>query len=115
MSKYSGSESKYLKAADMLGANLRVIISEVKVVEFDATEDKPASTKSAVMFEGKGKGLMLNATNNKTLCDAYGPDSNGWIGHEVGLSTKEYDAFAPGWILTPLDVEAPDFDDDIPF
>ena len=115
MTQFSGTESQWLKASDMLGSNLRVKISEVKILEFDATESKPANTRSAVMFEGKDKGLVLNATNNKTLCAAYGNDSDNWIGHEIGLSTVEYDNFAPGWIVKPLDIAQPDFDDDIPF
>jgi len=115
MTQYSGSESKWLKAADMLGANLKVIISEVKILEFEATDKQPASSKSALMFENKAKGLCLNATNNKILCKAYGADSDGWVGHEIGLSTAEYDNFSPGWVITPLDVAEPDFDDDIPF
>lgn len=115
MSKFSGSESKYLKASDFLGKSLKVTIESVSILEFDATDNKPAESKSALKFEGKEKGLVLNATNNKILCTAYGNDSDGWIGHEIGLTTKEYDNYAPGWEIKPLDVAEPDFDDDIPF
>jgi len=112
MSKFSSSESKHLKAKDFLGKNLKVTISDVQIVEFEASEGAEAATRAVLLFEGKEKGLVLNATNNKTLCDAYGNDSDGWIGKTVALSTKEYENFAPGWIVNPLDVE---YSDEIPF
>jgi len=115
MTKYSGSESKYLKAQDMLGANLRVVIESVEILKFDAEGDKPAGQRPALKFVGKDKGLALNPTNVKILCKAYGDDSDSWVGHEIGLSTVEYDNFPAGWLIKPLDVEDEPFDDKIPF
>ena len=115
MSKFSTSDSEHLKASEFLGRNLKVVISDVSTIEFPAKNDKPAVQRSTLSFEGKDKILVLNASNNKILCTAYGDDSDGWIGHEIGLSTMEYDGFQPGWIVKPLDVAEPDFDDDIPF
>ncbi len=70
MTKYSGSEGKYLKAQDMLGANLRVVIESVEILKFDAEGDKPASQRPALKFLNKDKGLALNPTNVKILCKA---------------------------------------------
>ena len=115
MTKYSGTESQWLKAQDMLGANLKVTIQSVEILKFDAEGEKPATERAALKFVGKEKGLVLNATNNKTLCKAYGDDSDAWIGHVIGLKTEEYDNFPAGWIVKPLDIKEADFDDDIPF
>ena len=115
MTQYSGSEGKYLKAQDMLGANLRVVIESVEILKFDAEGDKPASQRPALKFAGKDKGLALNPTNVKTLCKSYGDDSDSWVGHEIGLSTQEYDNFPAGWLVKALDVEEEPFDDSIPF
>ena len=117
MTKYSQSDSKDLKAADFIGKNLKVVISAVEVRNFEATEKFPANSKPAVSFEGKDKQLILNPTNTKTLCKAYGDDSDNWIGHEIGLSVADYTdkGFGHGWVVTPLDVEPEDFDDDISF
>lgn len=117
MTKYSQSDSKDLKAADFIGKNLKVIISGVEIRKFEATEKFPANEKPALHFKGKDKQLVLNPTNTKTLCNAYGDDSDQWIGHELGLTVADYTdkGFGHGWIVTPLDVEGPDFDDDIPF
>ena len=117
MSKYSQSDSKDLKAADFIGRNLKVVISGVNIRNYEAKDNQPASSKPALSFEGKEKQLVLNATNTKTLCDAYGNDSDGWIGHEIGLTVADYTdkGFGHGWIVKPLDIKEPDFDDDIPF
>jgi hypothetical protein len=112
MRQFSGTESKHLKAKDFLGKNLKVAISEVQFVEFEAREGQPADKKAILLFEGKEKGLVLNGTNNDTLCNAYGFDSDKWIGKSISLTTKEYENFAPGWIVAPLDVE---YDDSLPF
>ena len=117
MTKFSQSDSKDLKAADFVGRNLKVVISGVEIRNYEAKEGQPATSKPALSFEGKEKQLVLNATNTKTLCDAYGTDSDGWKGHEIGLTVKDYSdkGFGHGWIVTPLDVEGPEFDDEIPF
>ena len=115
MSKFAQTDSADLKAADFRGQNLKVVISAVSTRTYPAREDQPEQTKPVLAFEGKEKVLVVNAGNTKVLCDAYGIMDSDWIGHEIGLSTKDYEGFGTGWVITPLDVEAPDFDDDIPF
>jgi hypothetical protein len=117
MTKYSRSEGSDLKAVDFIGKNLKVVISGVEIREYPAKDDQPANSKPALSFEGKDKQLVLNATNTKILCRAYGDDSDGWSGHEIGLTTADYTdkGYGHGWVVKPLDVEEPDFDDDIPF
>lgn len=117
MTKYSQSDSKDLKAAEFIGKNLKVIISAVEIRDYPASEGRPANSKPALSFKGKDKTLVLNASNTKILCDAYGADSNSWLGHEIGLSVKDYSdkGFGHGWVVTPLDVAPPTFNDEIPF
>ena len=117
MTKYAESQSKDLKAADFIGKNLKVRIAAVTIQHFDATDQQPAQDKPRLTFVGKEKGLILNSTNTQTLVRAYGSDSEHWVNHEVGLTTKDYSdkGFGHGWIVTPLDVKGPDFNDDIPF
>ena len=117
MSKYSQSDSNDLKASDFIGKNLKVVIKSIEIRDYPAKDDKPANSKPVLSFVGKDKGLVLNATNTKVLCKAYGDDSDNWLNHEIGLSTADYTekGFGHGWVVTPLDVEPEDFDDDIPF
>ena len=114
MRQFSGTESKHLKAKDFLGKNLKVTIRDVQFVEFEGRDGSPADKKAILLFEGKEKGLVLNGTNNEALCNAYGFDSDLWMGKQIALSTKEYENFAPGWIVQPLDVEYDDLSD-VPF
>jgi len=115
MSKYASSDSKDLKAADFRGQNLKVVIKNVSTRTYPAREDQPEQTKPVLEFEGKEKVLVLNAGNTRILCEAYGPMDSDWLGHEVGLSTKDYEGFGTGWVVQPLDVEGPEFSDEIPF
>ncbi len=112
MTKYAGSESDWLKAADIKGKNVSVVISSVGEIHFDAKEGQSAQDKATLKFEGKEKGVVLNATNTNTLIEAYGSDSDGWVGKEIGLNTKEYEGFADGIVVVILDA---DFSDSIPF
>ena len=112
MTQYAGNESTWLKAADIAGKNVSVVISEVGSISFDAKEDQAAQTKATIQFEGKDKGVVLNATNTGILIDAYGAESSEWITREIGLSTRSYEGFADGIVIVILDKE---FDDAIPF
>ena len=112
MSAYAGNESAYLKAEDIKGKNVKAVIKEVGIVHFEANGDKPAQDKGALKFEGREKGVVLNATNTKVLIAAYGKDSNKWVGREIGLTTKDYEGFGSGIVVVILDAE---FDDDIPW
>ncbi len=109
----SGGNSNDLKAADFLGKNLKLVIERVDTVIYNEGEDNEQK-KTVLYFVGKEKRLVLNGTNNETLCSGYGVDDDEWPGKEIGLTTKEYTAegFPPGWILSCLDA---DFEDDIPF
>jgi len=114
MNKYAVTESNDLKAADFKGKNLKVVIERVEVRHYDARNEQPAADKPVLHFVGKEKTLVLNKTNTKYLIGAYGPDSDSWINQEIGLSTHETE-LGTGWIVTPLNVQPPDYNDDIPF
>jgi len=103
-----------LQAKDFVGKSFKLVIARVESQTYDAKEDQPAQTKAVLYFEGKEKRLVLNGTNTGKLCVAYGNDSEGWLGKEVGLSTVDYTAkgFGHGWDVQALDQ---DFDDSIPF
>ncbi len=117
MSKYGQSDSKDLKAAEFIGKNLKVVISGVEIRDYPANEKQAANSKPVLSFEGKDKVLVLNATNTKVLCTAYGNDDGDWISHEIGLTVADYTdkGYGHGWIVRALDVAEPDFDDSLPF
>jgi hypothetical protein len=118
MKQYAGSESKYLKAADLEGKNIKVVVEGVELVEFE--DDAGNRTqKPCLKLKGKDKMVVCNATSVQELGYGYGFDSDDWIGKTLGLSIKHYPAFGKdGIVITALDA-APKFEDleesDIPF
>src|SRR3990167_508990 len=114
MTDYATTESNDLKAADFIGKNLKVRIESVEIRSYPAREGQAASDKGVLHFEGKEKTLVLNKTNTKILINAYGKDSEGWVGREIGLSTHETE-MSTGWVVKPLDVKEPEYEPDILF
>jgi len=112
--KYAQTESNDLKAADFVGKNFKVVISKVEERHYEARGTTPATDKLALHFDGKEKTLVLNKTNARILINAYGAETDDWLGNEIGLSTQETELGA-GWVVSPLNVAPPDFDSDIPF
>jgi len=64
--------SKYLKAADLQGREVRVTMANVE------REKIGDDTKPVLYFKGKDKGVVLNKTNAGTISDAYGDDTEDW-------------------------------------
>ncbi len=71
--------SKYLKAADLQGHKLKLVISEVKM------EEVGNDTKPVCYFDGKDKGLVLNKTNAQVIASQHSPETNGWAGKEIAI------------------------------
>ncbi len=115
MSQYKGEgNTTDLQAKDFIGKSLKLVIERVESVTYPAKEAQPEQTKAVLYFVGKEKRLVLNGTNTGILCNAYGNDSEDWVGKEIGLTTADYTSkgFGHGWVVQALDQE---FSDDIPF
>lgn len=65
--------SKYLKAADLQGREVRVTMAHVE------REKIGDDAKPVLYFKGKDKGVVLNKTNAGTISDAYGDDTDDWF------------------------------------
>jgi len=112
---------KHLKASDLQGREVQAVIQTATVEKLG---DEP---KLVLGFVGKAKGLVLNKGNTNVLVEAFGSNTDRWIGQTVvlfsvmteyqgkpvqGLRLKAAPA-APAPVNYP--VEGPDFDDEIPF
>jgi hypothetical protein len=64
--------SKFLKAADLGGREVKVTMANVE------REKIGDDTKPVLYFKGKEKGVVLNKTNASTIGDAYGDDTDDW-------------------------------------
>lgn len=75
--------SKYLKADDLNGRNVSVLISHIDFEPMTDGENKPV-----IYFQNKTKGLVCNKTNANILALIYGDEMDGWTGKEVVLTTE---------------------------
>lgn len=110
MRKYSGET--FIKVVDVQGGPFRAKIAAVKEGQYG---------RPNLVFES-GEILTLNATNNKILMRAYGPNSEDWIGKEIELflgeieyQKKMQEAVMVRPISPPLKPAKTEFDDTIPF
>lgn len=71
--------STYLKAADLQGHNVKVTMGHV------AMEDIGGDHKPVLYFQGKEKGMVVNKTNANNISQAYGDDTDNWVGKEIVL------------------------------
>lgn len=71
--------SKYLKATDLQGKQVRVVMSHVEM-ETIGDEERPI-----LYFQGREKGLVLNKTNGNTIAYVFGDDTEDWRGGEIVL------------------------------
>lgn len=71
--------SKYLRAADLQGKNVAVVINSA---EYEQIGD---DNKIVVYFQGKEKGLVLNKTNANNIAIVYGDDTDDWRGGDLVL------------------------------
>jgi hypothetical protein len=75
----SAFPSDYLKAADLDGRNVRVLMDRVEMGDIGGDH------KPILYFQGKEKGLILNKTNSRNISAAYGEDTDDWFGKEIVL------------------------------
>ena len=113
MTQFAGAESKYLKAEDIKGHNIKAVIESVNLVEFE-NDDGSKQQKPALKLVGKEKGVVCNATTVMELGTAHSFDSDSWVGKEVGLSVKHYQSLGKDGIVVTAIKEFAD-DIDVPF
>jgi hypothetical protein len=84
-SKFFQSKGTYLNASHVSAGDLDVIISEVQI----ETIGRNAEQKLVLYFKELPRGLAINKTNYETLFEAFGPETDGWIGGKVTLYPVE--------------------------
>lgn len=105
--------SKYLKAGDLNGKSVKVIMDRV------AKEKMGEDNKLVLYFKGKEKGMVLNKSNAQMIAAVYSPETEGWSGKEIRLYAGKVNF--NGQMVDSLKVEVippagdADPDDAIPF
>lgn len=77
--------SKWLKASDLGGREVKVVMQHVD------REKIGDDTKLVLYFKGKEKGVVLNKTNSNTISDAYGDDTEDWFDQPLILFSVRTD------------------------
>lgn len=107
--------SKYLKAGDLQGHTVKVMIDRVVLEEIgqgDDTEHKPC-----LYFEGKEKGIVLNVTNGNAIAEHYGDETDDWGGRplEVYPDKTQFKGKSVDCIRVRVPNSQPEQAADIPF
>lgn len=80
----SMTDRQFIYAFDLGGKDVTVTITKVEAGVL--TLEGGAKTKKPVVhFNGKEKGLALNATNAKTIATLYGNYTEKWVGQQITL------------------------------
>ncbi len=77
--------SDYLRALDLQGRDVNVVIDAVRMEQLGG-EPKPI-----VFFRNKQKGMVLNKTNANNIAAVYGPETDGWAGRPITLYPTQVD------------------------
>jgi hypothetical protein len=80
--------SKYLKGEEIKDKPILVTIVDGKLEKVGDDEYKP------VLYFKTGKPIVLNKTNGDVIADAYGDDTDGWIGKKIILYFERNVSFA---------------------
>lgn len=91
--------SDYLKAADLDGRQVKVVMSHVEM------RDIGGDHKPILFFQGKEKGMVLNKTNANNITGMYGDDTESWAGREIVLFEAAVDF--QGKTVPAIRVKAP--------
>jgi hypothetical protein len=117
--------SNYIKAADLKGRTVTVVIA-------DATIEKLGEDRKLVLtFQGKEKGLVTNKTNANRIAYMYGNNTDAWVGKEIALKAELVDfqgktveairvqppaqRAAPAPVAKPAPTTGGELSDEIPF
>ena len=81
--------STSLKAADLEGSEIELIIASYVIKEFDEVDKKTNETyqvrKPIFSFEETEKTFVCNKTNRSAIAYAYGDEMDEWIGKPITL------------------------------
>ena len=72
--------SKWLKAGDLQGQTVPVVIARVVMEDVGDEAGKPVA-----YFQNRDKGLVLNKTNAMSIGLVHGQDTDGWTGKTIEL------------------------------
>jgi len=112
--------SRWIKATDLGSKSHAVTIQRVTMEEFQDGTSKPA-----IWFHGKEKGMILNKTNATAIADVLGGETDAWTDKAIEIFSMKVQG--PNGLTDGIRVRVPepkaktidttpdDLNDDIPF
>lgn len=97
--------SKYVKAADLRGKSVPVVIERIKPREKLMMAGGKSDMKPVIYLRGKEKGWILNKTNARAIAKVYGPELTEWIGKTVVVMATQVEAH--GEMVDAIRVDLP--------
>lgn len=83
--------SKYVKAADLNGKTITLVIHELRIEKMGHGPEE--ERKPVLYFERATKGLVLNRTNAMIIAGLYGDESDNWPGKRIAIYPTKVRAF----------------------
>jgi hypothetical protein len=77
--------SDYIRAADLQGRDIEVVMTHVEM------KDIGGDHKPVLYFEGKTRGLVLNKTNTAAITAAFGDETDEWAGQKIIIFPTKVD------------------------
>ncbi len=71
--------SRFLKASDLNGRNMNVVIHSLD------KDSLHGESKNVMTFKNMEKQLVLNRTNAELIGELFGPDTDRWVGKSIEL------------------------------
>lgn len=106
--------SRYLKAAEFLGADVTYTIERVKHEEMER-DDNTSENRGIIFFKEVDKGWVMNVVNAKSLAAMFGTETDNWVGKRVTL-WPDPNVKAFGQIVTAIRVRgSPDLERPVMF
>ena len=103
------SQSDFLKAEDLKGKPVKLIIASIRM------EDLGDKTKPVMSFEGTNRELVLNKTNGQSIAAMYGEDSDDWMGKQITLYPTKVDFSGRQVDAIRVQVHFDEASEDVPF
>lgn len=75
--------TKYICFEDLRGQDVTVTVRAFAAEKMFANGKQ--QIRPVLYFEGKAKGMVVNATINDTLTALYGPELEGWVGKRITI------------------------------
>ena len=105
---FKSFNSKYVGGWTFADGDKTLTIRDVDVQKVKSEANQDGEEKIVVLFDEIDKPMILNSTNNETICRVIGSQNfEDWIGKQIRVGTEKVRAFGDIWDAVRVRDEAP--------